>query len=107
MLEKEPFDLIITDIKMKDLDGLEVLRKAKALDPKSIVILISAFATAETAVEAMKEGAYDYIPKPFKINEFKKIVAEALDSKWIPSESMSPQRREGFTSASLWAKAHR
>ncbi len=95
LLEKEPFDLIITDIKMKDLDGLEVLRKAKALDPKSIVILISAFATAETAVEAMKEGAYDYIPKPFKINEFKKIVAEALDSKWIPSEEVHESAKEG------------
>lgn len=83
LIEQKCFDLIITDIRMKDLDGLEVLKKAKSVDPQSVVVLISAFATAETAVEAMKEGAYDYIPKPFKINEFKKIVSEALTHKKI------------------------
>jgi two-component system response regulator PilR (NtrC family) len=81
MLGNENFDLLITDIKMKDVDGIDVLKKAKAISPESIVIMISAFATAETAVEAMKEGAYDYIPKPFKVKEFKKIVKDALQSK--------------------------
>jgi len=81
MLVDQHFDLLITDIKMKDLDGIAVLKKAKAISPDSIVIMISAFATAETAVEAMREGAYDYIPKPFKVNEFKKIVRDALQFK--------------------------
>lgn len=81
MLEERIFDLLITDIKMKDIDGIDVLKKAKTISPDAIVIIISAFATAETAVEAMKEGAYDYIPKPFKVKEFKKIVKEALQSK--------------------------
>ena len=81
MLGDQHFDLLITDIKMKDIDGIGVLKKAKAISPDSIVIMISAFATAETAVEAMKEGAYDYIPKPFKVNEFKKIVKDALQFK--------------------------
>ena len=59
LLDSETFDLIVTDIRMKDIDGIGVLKKAKAVDPQALVILISAYATAETAVEAMKEGAYD------------------------------------------------
>ena len=81
ILEKKKFDLLITDIKMKDINGIEVLKKTKEINPESVVVMISAFATAETAVEAMKEGAYDYIPKPFKVTEFKKIVEDALQSK--------------------------
>jgi len=81
VLENSTFDLTITDIRMQDIDGIDVLKKAKALNPESIVIMISAFATAETAVEAMKEGAYDYIPKPFKVRDFKKIVRDALESR--------------------------
>lgn len=81
ILEKEYFDLVITDIRMNDIDGIGVLKKAKEVNRDTIVVLISAFATAETAVEAMKEGAYDYIPKPFKVKEFKKIIRDALRSK--------------------------
>jgi two-component system, NtrC family, response regulator PilR len=84
ILESTPFDMVITDIRMKDIDGIGVLRKAKSADPEAMVVLISAFATAETAVEAMKEGAYDYIPKPFKVNEIKRIVKESLDSRIQP-----------------------
>ena len=80
-LDSHHYDLVITDIRMKDIDGIGVLRKAKTVDPNAKVVLISAFATAETAVEAMKEGAYDYIPKPFKVNELKKIVKEAIQSR--------------------------
>ncbi|MFP4037934.1 MAG: sigma-54-dependent transcriptional regulator [Desulfobacteraceae bacterium] len=80
-LDQDAFDLIISDIRMKDIDGIEVLKKAKGVAPDAVVVMISAFATAETAVQAMKEGAYDYIPKPFKVREFKKIVKEALQAK--------------------------
>jgi two-component system response regulator PilR (NtrC family) len=88
IVDKETYDLVITDIRMKDVDGIEVLKKTKNVSPETVVVLISAFATAETAVEAMKEGAYDYIPKPFKVREFKKIVKQALDSK-RPSEALA------------------
>ena len=81
ILGKKKFDLLITDIKMSDVNGIDVLKEAKALSPESVVVMISAFATAETAVEAMREGAYDYIPKPFKVREFKKIIADALQSQ--------------------------
>jgi two-component system response regulator PilR (NtrC family) len=81
LLEQRTFDLVVTDIKMTDISGLDVLKKAKEINADTVVILISAFATAETAVEAMKEGAYDYIPKPFKNQVFKQIVHEALHSR--------------------------
>jgi len=81
ILENKEFDLVITDIRMKDINGIEVLKKAKQVSPETMVVMISAFATAETAVEAMKEGAYDYIPKPFKVREFKKIIKDTLQSK--------------------------
>ena len=78
---KTAFDLVITDIRMKDVDGIEVLKGVKALNQDMVVILISAFATAETAVTAMKEGAYDFIPKPFKIEDLKAVVRDALDHR--------------------------
>ena len=81
ILDREVFDLVITDIRMKNINGIGVLKKAKDVDPGAMVVLISAFATAETAVEAMKEGAYDYIPKPFKVNDFKRIINDAIGSK--------------------------
>jgi two-component system response regulator PilR (NtrC family) len=80
-LEKEKYDVLVTDIRMEDIDGIDVLKKAKALNPDTVVIMISAFATAETAVEAMKEGAYDYIPKPFKVRDFKRILKDALEAR--------------------------
>ena len=80
ILDKKIFDLVITDIRMKNIDGIGVLKKAKSVSPDTVVVLISAFATAETAVEAMREGAYDYIPKPFKVREFKKIIKQAISS---------------------------
>ncbi len=81
ILDGKKFDLVITDIRMKNIDGIGVLKKARTVSPDTAVVLISAFATAATAVEAMKEGAYDYIPKPFKVKELKKIVREALAAK--------------------------
>ena len=81
ILDGEAFDLVITDIRMDNIDGLGVLRKAKEINPETPVIIISAYATAETAVEAMKEGAYDYIPKPFEVEEFKKILRDAIHKK--------------------------
>jgi two-component system response regulator PilR (NtrC family) len=94
VLKTRKFDLVVTDIKMKGIDGIDVLRKAKELSPDSVVVIISAFATAETAVEAMKEGAYDYIPKPFKVREFKRIVREALQSRKPSPTGESEEKRK-------------
>ncbi|MBN2059123.1 MAG: sigma-54-dependent Fis family transcriptional regulator [Deltaproteobacteria bacterium] len=81
ILEREVFDLVISDIRMKEVDGIEVLKKTKQNSPETMVVMISAFATAETAVEAMREGAFDYVPKPFKVREFKNVIKETLKSK--------------------------
>ena len=81
ILDQKTFDLVITDIRMKDIDGIDVLKKTKSVNPETIVILISAFATADTAVQAMKEGAYDYVPKPFDLSDFQALVKNALKSK--------------------------
>ena len=80
-LEKDIFDLVITDVKMPRADGFEVLKRIKEIAPETIVIMITAFATKDTAIEAMKLGAYDYISKPFNIDEIRLIVRKAIEKK--------------------------
>jgi len=70
---QKTFDIVITDLKMPQLDGIDVLKTVKESAPETVVIMITAYASAETAVDAMKQGAYDYITKPFKIEEIKLI----------------------------------
>jgi two-component system, NtrC family, response regulator PilR len=77
---KHSYDLILTDLKMPKMDGLEFLKAVKDLSPESLVILITAYASGETAVRAMKEGAYDYIEKNFNIEEFTLTIRNALES---------------------------
>jgi len=62
---KQKFDLVVTDLKMEPMDGLEVVRSLRARDPEAAVLVVTAFGTIETAVEAMKLGALDFIQKPF------------------------------------------
>jgi len=85
-LRKDIFDMIITDIKMPGADGFEILAKSQELSPETAVIMITAFGTLESALEAMKLGAYDYIHKPFKIDEIRLIVRNALDRKRLRTE---------------------
>lgn len=80
-LDKDIFDLVITDMKMPKADGFEVLKKVKEISPDTIVIMITAFGNKETAIEAMKLGAYDYISKPFNIDEIRLIVRKAIEKK--------------------------
>jgi len=80
---KETFDLIITDLKMPKMDGVGFLKEVKQLSPETMVILITAYASGETAVNAMKEGAYDYIEKDFAIEDLKRIVRDALAKKGV------------------------
>jgi two-component system response regulator AtoC len=82
------FDVAISDIRMPDLDGLELLKILKRLSPETIVIMMTAFGSIETAIEAIKEGAYDYISKPFKLDEVKLTVRRALDHKRLLRENI-------------------
>jgi len=79
LMKKEFFDIVILDLKMPGLSGMEVLKGIKSDDPETIVIVITGYATVESAVEAIKKGAYDYIPKPFKMEELEVIVSRALE----------------------------
>jgi two-component system response regulator PilR (NtrC family) len=85
-LEKEIFDLVITDIKMPGANGFEILKKAQKISPDTLVIMITAFGTIESAIGAMKQGAYDYIHKPFKIDEIRMIVKNAIDKRMLKTE---------------------
>ncbi len=78
LLKSGHFDLVITDLKMEKVDGMAVMARAKALQPHAEVIMITGHATVDSAVEAMKKGAYYYIAKPYKLEEVKKIAREAL-----------------------------
>lgn len=85
-IKNDIYDLIITDIKMPGYNGFDVLKVAREVSPESLVIMITAFGTTESAVEAMKLGAYDYIHKPFKIDEIRLVVKNALEKKRLRSE---------------------
>ncbi len=86
LLEKNQYDLLLCDIKLGDISGLDVLRASKKNSPDTVVILISAYASTETAVEAMNEGAYDYVPKPFDKDELLQTVAKALNIRTVEHE---------------------
>lgn len=87
LIEKDIFDLVLLDIRMPRIDGLSALKRIKSVSPDTIVIMITAYASADTAIRAMKEGAYDYIIKPFKIEEIKLIIKNALEKKNLQNEN--------------------
>jgi two-component system response regulator PilR (NtrC family) len=86
MIKKDHFDLLLCDIRLGDITGLDVLRASKKKNPATVVIMISAYTTAETAVEAMNDGAYDYVPKPFDNDELKQTIENALALKTLEHE---------------------
>ncbi|MEW6500170.1 MAG: sigma-54-dependent transcriptional regulator [Thermodesulfobacteriota bacterium] len=93
MLGREPFDLLLSDIRMPDMDGLHLLEEARRVHQHLPIVLITAYASPEDAVHAMKDGAYDYITKPFKVQEIKNIVQAALSHRPPPApkrEAVAP-----------------
>src|SRR4030043_1673514 len=87
-MRENPFDIVITDLKMPEIDGMEVLRTFQKDYPDTIVIMITGFSTVETAVEAMKLGAFDYIPKPFTPDEVSIVVKKAIEKKSLLLENV-------------------
>jgi len=87
-MKANPFDIVITDLKMPGIDGMEVLRTFHKEYPDSIIIMITGFSTVETAVEAMKLGAFDYIPKPFTPDEVTIVVKKAIEKKSLMLENI-------------------
>ncbi|OGL40980.1 MAG: Fis family transcriptional regulator [Candidatus Schekmanbacteria bacterium RIFCSPHIGHO2_02_FULL_38_11] len=95
ILHKNEFDVVITDIKMPRVNGLEVLKFIKENSPDTIVIMITAFASHETAVEAMKAGAYDYITKPFNNDQIKLVIKKAVEKRLLVRENLYLKRKLG------------
>jgi DNA-binding NtrC family response regulator len=81
------FDVIITDVRMGEKDGMDVLRSFKKTSPETAVIMITAFGSIDTAIEAIREGAFDYISKPFKLEEIKITVRRALEQRRLLREN--------------------
>ena len=88
LLKEKSFDLVILDLKMPGIDGMEVLEKIKESSPETAVVVITGYATVESAVEAMKRGAYDFLPKPFTPEEFRLIIERALEKKRLILENI-------------------
>ncbi len=86
-IQTTPFDIIISDIQMPEMSGIELLAKVKEKDPSAIVIMVTAFGSTENAVEAMKLGAYDYLTKPFKIDDVRLRIQKALEKKTLVQDN--------------------
>ncbi|HJZ75969.1 MAG TPA: sigma-54 dependent transcriptional regulator [Vicinamibacterales bacterium] len=97
LLGREPVDLLISDIKMPDLSGVDVLRAAKKIDQDILGIMITAFASTETAVEAMRLGACDYLSKPFDIDLLKMKVREKIENRQLRQENLLLKRTLGLS----------
>jgi two-component system response regulator PilR (NtrC family) len=87
-LAKDPVHMVITDVKLPDGDGLEILRHVKAASPETVVIVMTAFSSTETAVTALKLGAHDYLVKPFDVDELKIVVRNALERRQLQEENL-------------------
>jgi ATP-dependent Lon protease len=89
-LKESAFDVIVTDLKMEKVDGMDVLSRAKAKDPSTEVIIITGYATVNTAIEAMKKGSYHFLAKPLKLNEIRETIQKALFKKKVRLEPKGP-----------------
>jgi len=100
MIQQEIYDIVITDLRMPRADGFEVLKRVKEVSPSTVVIMITAFGTTESTIEAMKLGAYEFIHKPFKIDEIRLVVNKAFERK-RQSDELSLLREKVRTSYQL------
>lgn len=97
LLESRRFDVVLTDLRMEGVDGMDVLKTSRELQPEAEVIFITGYATAESAVQALKHGAFYYIAKPFRLDEVRKVVAEALEKVRLRRENDALRREvEGY-----------
>ena len=100
-LMRAPYNLVLTDLKMPVMGGEELIARLAENNIKKIVIVLTAFATVETAIQTMKNGAYDYVMKPFKIDEITLIVRRALEKERLERENiqLKEAQRLGFERA--------
>ena len=89
LLRETPVDVIVTDLRMPDVDGLEIVRAAAESQPDAKVIIITAFATIASAIDAVKQGAFDYVSKPFEIEELVLALERAVEDSRLRRENRS------------------
>ncbi|MGD0230222.1 MAG: response regulator, partial [Syntrophorhabdales bacterium] len=87
LVKEESFDVAVLDIKLPDLDGVELLLKLKQMEPGLQVIMLTGFASVETAIRSMKLGAYDYLTKPCKISDLRKVIVKAHENKTLQEKN--------------------
>ncbi len=87
LISSQTFDIVLTDLKMERVDGMQILKRTKEISPDTEVIMITGYATVESAIEAMKYGAYHYLTKPFKLDEVRKVVREAAEKIALKREN--------------------
>jgi DNA-binding NtrC family response regulator len=92
VLQDQPIDLVLTDLRLKGMNGLQLLTEARAHDPEIVVVVMTAYASVETAVEAMRKGAYDYITKPFINDEIRVMLRRALNQRHLSRENRHLKR---------------
>jgi DNA-binding NtrC family response regulator len=88
LLDKERFDVVLTDLKMEKTDGMQILKKCKEANTSAEVILVTGHATLESAIEAMKHGAFHYVSKPFRLDEVRQVVSEAMEKVRLKQENL-------------------
>jgi len=88
LISEQVFDVIILDLRMPGMDGMELLERIRRDDPQAVVVVITGYATVQSAVEAMKKGAYDFLPKPFAPDEFRLIIKRALEKRKLALENI-------------------
>jgi DNA-binding NtrC family response regulator len=93
LMEKESFDLVLTDLKMPGMDGMEVLARAKKLDEDALVMVITAFGSLESAEEAMAQGAFDYITKPFRKEQILLSIDKAMRWREMVQQNKALKQR--------------
>jgi DNA-binding NtrC family response regulator len=90
--QSEPLDLALIDLRMPDLDGLQVLKQLASIQPGLPVLILTAFASIDTAIEAIRAGAYDYLSKPFRMGEINVVVRRALEAQRLVQENLQYRR---------------
>ncbi|MFH2127927.1 MAG: response regulator [Pseudomonadota bacterium] len=100
-MDKSPADIVLLDLKMPGMDGLEVLKNLRQFHPQALVIVITGYATVETAIEAMKLGAYDFLPKPFQPDHLRLTVGRAMERLRLTRETERLERERRQTLADL------
>ena len=96
-MQEHPFDVVLLDIKMPGMDGMELQEHIHRIDPAIAVIMITAFASVETAVRALKQGAFDYVTKPVDPDELSHLVLRAMEQRRLRKENMQLRQKPSTT----------